>query len=68
MARDWGGGASAHGKALNRAEDLRLLADYGAAASDLGETAAAVRADAEQFVAYCRRPIDAADGTMSASD
>jgi uncharacterized protein (UPF0332 family) len=65
--RVWGGDANAHGKALNRAEDLRLLADYGAAASDLAETAA-VRADAEQFVTYCRRQIDAADGATFASD
>jgi uncharacterized protein (UPF0332 family) len=68
MARDWGGDASAHGKALNRAEDLRLLADYGAAASDLGETAAAVLADAERFVAFCQRQVDAADGTSLAAD
>jgi uncharacterized protein (UPF0332 family) len=36
IAKDWGADASAHGKAFNRAEDLRLLADYGAVAPDLG--------------------------------
>lgn len=54
LARDASPEASAHGRALNRAEDLRLLADYGASVGDLDETAAAARDDAKRFVAYCR--------------
>jgi uncharacterized protein (UPF0332 family) len=67
VAKSWGTDASAHGKAPNRAEDLRLLADYGAVVPDLGETAA-VRSDAERFVSYCRRQVEALDESPLASD
>ena len=42
-----------HARALNRAEDLRLRADYGVASDDLCESAAGSIAEAKLFVEFC---------------
>jgi len=57
LVKDLGADPRSHGKALNRAQDLRLLADYGAQVPDLEETSAASRADAQRFVDYCERVL-----------
>jgi uncharacterized protein (UPF0332 family) len=53
LAKDLGETARQHGRALNRAEDLRLRADYGVAYDDLAESAATLRDEARAFLAFC---------------
>lgn len=45
--------ARQHGRSLNRAEDLRLQADYGVAYRDLPDAGAKVREEAQAFVEFC---------------
>ena len=53
LAQTMGEEGRRHGRALNRAHDIRLLADYGVDTTILPETARdAVRA-AEEFVRFC---------------
>lgn len=53
FAKDRGEAVRQQGRSLNRAEDLRLLADYGISYQDLAESAARLREDALAFVDYC---------------
>jgi uncharacterized protein (UPF0332 family) len=53
LAKDWGEAARQHGRALNRAEDLRLQADYGVSYEDLAEAATDIREAARAFIDFC---------------
>jgi uncharacterized protein (UPF0332 family) len=53
LTKDLGEPARQHGRALNRAEDLRLRADYGVAYDDLTESAEHLRHEALAFVRFC---------------
>lgn len=53
LAKDLGEPARQHGRALNRAEDLRLRADYGVDYEDLAESAEHLRDEARAFLAFC---------------
>ena len=55
LARAEGGTARDHGRALNRAFDLRLAADYGAEPAGLADVAPDVVRDADAFVRFCSR-------------
>ena len=57
FAKDKGETARQHGRALNRAEDLRLQADYGVSYQDLAEAAANLREEARAFVDFCESVI-----------
>jgi len=45
--------ARQHGRALNRAEDLRLLADHEMAYQDLTEAGAKICEEAQAFIDFC---------------
>lgn len=53
LTKDLGESARQHGRALNRAEDLRLRADYGVTYDDLAEAAENLRNEAIGFVTFC---------------
>lgn len=53
LAKDLGGAARLQGRALNRAEDLRLRSDYGVDDEDLPDSAILLLGDAEGFVTFC---------------
>lgn len=53
LARSEGGTAREHGRALNRAFDLRLAADYGAEPAGLADVAPKIVRDAEAFIQFC---------------
>ncbi len=53
LAKDLGETEREHGRALNRAEDLRLRADYGVAYDDLPAFAADLLIDAQSFLSFC---------------
>ena len=53
FAKDRGETARQQGRALNRAEDLRLQADYGISYQDLAEAAADIREAARAFIDFC---------------
>jgi uncharacterized protein (UPF0332 family) len=53
LTKDLGESARQHGRALNRAEDLRLRADYGVIYDDLAEAAENLRNEAHAFVTFC---------------
>jgi uncharacterized protein (UPF0332 family) len=53
LAKDLGESARQYGRALNRAADIRLRADYGIAYDDLAESALTLRDEAQAFVAFC---------------
>lgn len=53
FAKSRGENARQHGRALNRAEDLRLQADYGVSYQDLAEAGAKVREEAHAFIDFC---------------
>jgi uncharacterized protein (UPF0332 family) len=55
LARSEGATARDHGRALNRAFDLRLAADYGAEPAGLADVAPDIVRDAEAFVRFCAR-------------
>ena len=54
FAKNRGENARQHGRALNRAEDLRLQADYGVSYQDLAEAGAKVREEARAFIDFCQ--------------
>ncbi len=62
LARGDGGAARDHGRALNRAFDLRLAADYGAEPAGLADVAPEVVRDAEAFVRFCARLCESKAG------
>jgi uncharacterized protein (UPF0332 family) len=53
FAKERGEAARQHGRALNRAEDLRLQADYGVSYGDLADAAVELREAAHAFVESC---------------
>lgn len=53
FAKNRGETARQHGRALNRAEDLRLQADYGVSYQDLAEAAVEISEAARAFVEFC---------------
>ena len=53
FAKGRGESARQQGRALNRAEDLRLQSDYGVSYRDLAEAAAKVREEARAFIDFC---------------
>lgn len=53
FAKDRGEIARQHGRALNRAEDLRLQADYGVSYQDLAEAAVTLREETRTFIDFC---------------
>lgn len=53
LARDLGEAARQQGRALNRAEDLRLRSDYGVVYDDLPVSAATLREEADSFLVFC---------------
>ena len=53
LVRGEGGTARDHGRALNRAFDLRLAADYSAEPAGLAEVAPKIVRDAEAFISFC---------------
>ena len=55
LVKDRGDSARRHGRALNRAEDLRLQADYGVSHADLIDAARDVSKDARAFVGFCSK-------------
>jgi uncharacterized protein (UPF0332 family) len=57
FARDRGETARQHGRALNRAEDLRLQADYGVSYHDLSEAAENLRNEASAFINFCESVV-----------
>jgi uncharacterized protein (UPF0332 family) len=58
LARAAGAEAERLGRLFNRAEDKRLIADYSDTPAVAGEDAAAMREDAIEFVALCRRWLE----------
>lgn len=54
LMRDRGDEARAWGRLLNRAENLRLAADYAVSQTDLADGALGLLKDAQAFVAFCR--------------
>ncbi len=57
FVKDRGETARGHGRALNRAEDLRLQADYGVSYNDLSESAENILNDARVFIDYCEKVV-----------
>jgi len=59
FAKSRGEKARQHGRALNRAEDLRLQADYGVSYRDLTEAGAKIREEARAFIDFCESVVSA---------
>lgn len=57
FAKNRGENARQHGRALNRAEDLRLQADYGVSYRDLAEASAKIREEARAFIDFCESEV-----------
>ena len=57
FAKGRGESARQHGRALNRAEDLRLQSDYGVSYRDLAEASAKVREEARAFIDFCESVV-----------
>ncbi len=57
FVKERGETARQHGRALNRAEDLRLQADYGISYQDLSEAAESILKDARAFAVFCERIV-----------
>ena len=57
FVKDRGETARKHGRALNRAEDLRLQADYDVSYQDLIDVAQDIRQEARAFVDFCETII-----------
>jgi len=57
FVKERGATARQHGRALNRAEGLRLQADYGISYQDLSEAAEVILKDAGAFTDFCERVI-----------
>jgi len=62
LAKKLGDEAREAGRTINRAFDLRLLADYDVAAQDLGEDARIIRGKATRFLKTCERLTATARG------
>jgi len=57
FVKNHGETARQHGRALNRAKDLRLLADYGIAYQDLVEASTKIREEACAFAEFCKSVV-----------
>jgi uncharacterized protein (UPF0332 family) len=57
FAKNLGKEARQHGRTLNRAEVLRLQADYGVSFQDLADASVGIRNEALEFIAFCESVV-----------